>query len=264
MSKIEKQIILFVIIVVMGAGYAINEYIIAPEKLLMEQKAKQKQYDNEKLNSLKSKGSEAMKLKAEVEDLKQVAASIGDVTVSDIDTPQLIYDFYTSCKKYKIKGENLTFQLDDSNTKVDTPASGATVTTNNTDAAKPKTTTDLLKLTIELTISGDKNNIEKYIRSLNTLTSRKINVKSIKLGATVATVADNPTLPQDTTATPLTPNATLSPTPKTETQSVTNQVTADIIFNQYIYSNGKAINRSSTYSFYDANIGFTNFSELFK
>ena len=112
----------------------------------------------------------------------------------------------------------MVFQLADSNTKAETPTSGndsnsnsgtTNQSTNNSTGTiseyssiillqystmlqliklmiliSLKQHTDLLKLTIELKVSGDKNKVEKYIRSLNTLTLRKINVKSIKLEAT--------------------------------------------------------------------------------
>jgi len=277
MNKTKKQIILLIIIVLIGVGYAVNQYIIAPEKLLIQEKAKQVEADKQKLSLLKIQSTEAIKLKAEVAKLKLVAETIGDVTVADIDTPQLIFDFYTSCKKYGIKGENLVFQLADTNTKIDKATEGATVNPNSASTQqsagnnqaivsptpttpsssaevidKTKATSDLIKLTIDLKVSGDKNKMEKYLKSLNTLTIRKINVKNIKLEATVA---------QDTNTqgAASTPDIT-----STNVTIVSNQVTADITFNQYIYSNNKDIIRSSTYSFYDGKTGFSNFSDMFK
>lgn len=257
MDKTKKQILLFIIIILIGICYAINQYIISPKKLLIQQKAKQIQIDKQKLNLLRSKSSEAVKLTAEVAKLKQVSASIGEVTATDIDTPQLIFDFYSSCKKYGIKGENLIFQLVN-NTKSEEP-------TNKTDnITKSKATTDLLKLTIELKVSGDKNKVEKYIRSLSTLTSRKINVKSIKLEATLAQVVNNTVNTEGTANTPIIPNTILLPGSKTPVEPVTDQVTADIIFNQYIYNNSKNVINPSKYSFFNGNIGFSNFSDMFK
>jgi len=279
MSKTKKQIILFIIIVLIGVGYTVNEYIIAPNKLLNQQKEIQMQAEKQKLILLKSKRAEAESLKLEIEKLKQAAKAIEDVTVADIDTPQLIFDFYSSCVEYGIKGENLVFQLASSNTKVEAPVSGAvskpigdvakqstdstgtivntippspTTTTTTEDTNKSKTTTDLLKLTIELKVSGDKDKVEKYIRSLNTLTTRKINVKNIKLAATVDQVADNTTNPNVLTQV------------VTAEEPITDKVTADIIFNQYVYSDGKNVIRPSAYSFYDENTGFSRFSDMFK
>lgn len=56
MSKTKKQIILFIIIVLIGVGYTTNEYIIAPNKLLSQQEKIQMQADKQKPILLKSKG----------------------------------------------------------------------------------------------------------------------------------------------------------------------------------------------------------------
>ncbi|MCJ7690717.1 MAG: hypothetical protein MUO60_15575, partial [Clostridiaceae bacterium] len=205
--------------------------------------------DKQKLNLLNSMTSDVSNLSAEVEKLKQDAQSIADVTVKDINTPQLIFDFYSSCKEHGIKGENLVFQLSDGDINVDETDKNQTevvtegVTTENTteDISMAEATTSLLKLTIDLKVSGDKDKVEDYIRSLNTLTSRKINVKSINLEATVAET--------------ITGEAT---------GEITNQLTADIIFNQYIVSNDEEITRLNDYSFYDENIGYSNFADMFK
>jgi len=304
MSKIKKQIIFFVLIVIVGICYSINTYIITPQKLVIEQKAKQVQEYTQKLKLLKGKSSEVISLTSEVTKLKQASNSLSDVTVKDINTPQLIYDFYTSCTEYEIKGEDLVFQLADSSSKSGSPTSGTTSNsdnsttsqsasnnqsttnnnnqganinqttvnaqtnavankTDNTTSAKPAT--DLLKLTIELKVSGNKNNMEKYIRNLNVLTLRKINVQSIKLEATKATVSQNSAANTNGVENPqINPSPIVSPETETIAEPVTDQVTADIIFNQYIYTKDKDIIRPSGYSFYDEKTGFSNFSDMFK
>lgn len=254
MDKTKKQILLFIVIILIGAFYTINEYIMVPKKLLIQQKAKEMQVNKQKLNLLKSKNDEFIQLNAEVAELKQVANSIGEFTVTEIDTPQLIFDFYISCKNFGIKGENLIFQLADTNTKMEVPIN-KTEDTNNSNIA-----TDLLKLTIELRVSGDKNKVEKYIRSLNTLTSRKINVKSIKLEAVLGPMFDN----DGVTDIPIVPNTSVSPGSEVLEEPVTNRITADIVFNQYIYSNGKNVIHPSNYGFFDGEKGFSNFSDMFK
>lgn len=243
MDKTKKQILLFIIIILIGTCYAINEYIMVPKKLSIQQKAKEILIYKQKLNLLKSKNDELIELTAEVAKLKQVANSIGDFTVTQIDTPQLIFDFYSSCKKFGIKGENLIFQLADSNTKVEVPIN-KTDDVNNSNIA-----TDLLKLTIELRISGDKNKVEKYIKSLNTLTSGKINVRSIKLEAVL-----DPTVNNDG----------ITDIHEVLDEPITNRITADIVFNQYIYSNAKNVIHPSNYGFFDGKTGFSNFSDMFK
>ena len=265
MEKTKKQILLFIIIIIVGVGYVINEYIMAPKKLLIQEKSIQLEADKQKLNLLTSMISDVSSLNEEVAKLKKEAESIEEVTVKDINTPQLIFDFYNSCKDHGIKGENLVFQLADGDTNVDETTSEATditdenadenqtevvtegVTTENTnnDISKIEATSSLLKLTIDLKVSGDKDKVEDYIRSLTTLTSRKINVKSIKLEATVAeTITDEAT--------------------GEETDQLTNEVNADISFNQYIFSNDEEIIRLKNYSFYDENIGYSNFADMFK
>jgi len=280
MSKTNKQILLFIIIVLIGVGYAVNEYIIIPEKVIIDQKTKQAQDDKQKLSLLNIKSAQVVKLRAEVAKLKDVAGSISDVTVVKIDTPQLIFDFYSSCKEYGVKGENLVFQLADSGTTANattgttttgdttnksangTQVTPPTTTTNSpADINKAKTTTDLLKLTIELKVSGDKNKVEKYIRNLNTLTTRKINVKKLKLEATTATVVNST---DGVSSTQIIPNTILTPGSTTIATPVTDQLTADIIFDQYIYNQGKVIAPLSNYSFYNGNTGFSNFSDMFK
>ncbi|HEY8892273.1 MAG TPA: hypothetical protein VIM70_18725 [Clostridium sp.] len=281
MNKTKKQIIFLILIITVGICYSINTYIITPEKLVIKQKAKEIQDYTQKLKLLKSKSDEVVKLTMENKKLKEVADSIGDVTVKDIDTPQLIYDFYNSCIDYGIKGEDLVFQLVDSAAKGAEPTSGTTSSTteNNTtvntqtnittnkanDINKTKVVSDLLILTIELKVSGDKNNVEKYIRNLNGLTTRKINVKSIKIEATDgAVVGNNIATTGNVTNSVTQPGTTVLPGVITSTPSVTNQLTADIIFNQYLYTKDKDILRPSSYSFYNGNKGFTDFSSMFK
>jgi len=266
MNKTKKQIIFFILIVIVGVCYSVSTYIIIPKKVLLDKKAKDVQAQSLKLQSLKSKSSEVVKVKAEVAKLKEVANSIKDFATTDINTPQLVFDFYTSCTQYGIKGEDLIFQLADSNANAqDTnktatsdnttvnDKTGATSNEANSSNNATKTTTNLLKLTIELKVSGDKNKVEDYIRNLNALTLRKINVKSIRLEAIIGSSAGV----NGATTNTLTPADTLAVT-------VSNQVTADIVFNQYIYTENKDIVRSSNYSFYDEKTGFTNFSDMFK
>ena len=50
MSKTKKQIIFFIIIVLIGVGYTINEYIIAPQKLLNQQKENKSKQISKNLN----------------------------------------------------------------------------------------------------------------------------------------------------------------------------------------------------------------------
>ena len=59
-------------------------------------------------------------------------------------------------------------------------------------------------------------------------------------------------------------NTTVLPEAETTEEPITDKVTADIIFNQYIYRNDKNIIRPSNYSFYDENTGFSHFSDMFK
>jgi len=47
-------------------------------------------------------------------------------------------------------------------------------------------------------------------------------------------------------------------------QQATDNVTADITFYQYVYNEGKIIERGSNYDFYDGKTGAKDFSEMFK
>lgn len=273
MSKTKKQILIFIIIILFGVGYAFNQYVIIPSNLLNEKKLIEMRANKQKLSLLKSKSLDIVKEKAAVLKLKLQASELSNLTVHAVNTPQLVYDFYTSCKEYNIKGEDLTFQLVN-NTETTQIAPNKNSTTNNaitptptTDATK-KTgqTSDLIKLTIDLKVSGYKNQVQQYIKNLSTFTNRKINVKSINLAASLSQKADtgNSGLTSQTLVIPQANMQQGSIKSSTPIVQATDQVTADIIFYQYIYNEGNQIESTNNYDFYNSKPGLNDFSEMFK
>ena len=79
------------------------------------------------------------------------------------------------CSKYNVKGDNISFQLNE----------GSTTTEDNSSV---KSSVIVTKLSINLKVTGNKNSIEQFIVNLDKITSRKLNVATIAL-ASKATVS---------------------------------------------------------------------------
>ena len=277
MDKNKKELIVLILLLFIGANYLIYHYYLVPlqNKLVLEKK----KYTQALAlgNETNSKNNKLKQLQQTQEKLKNDSATLETLTVKEIDTPQLIYDFYNSCKKYGITGDDVSFDL---NGTADQSQSSNTVSQQNTNqqtgnnsqntnnaSDKSKSGNKLLKLSITLNVNGDNDNMENYIRNLNTITNRKLNVKSIELKSIgTQNVSINPStltqLPQITGS-----NSTVQSTPQLPQVQVTpgtSRLSATIVFYQYLLTDGKEISNKDSYDFYHENIGFDSIAKMFK
>lgn len=223
----------------MGINYSIYTYFIANQLDSLE-KAKSKYLQKQqKLNELNSKKEAIKNEKNEVEKLKNQTSDFNNKVPSQINTPQLIYDFYTGCKIYDISGESVSFQLLN---QEEVPNNQNKVTTGD---VNKNTSESFFTLTIELNVIGEKEKIENFIKNLANLTTRQLNVKSIA----IATVEEN-----------------LANQSLIEDLLTKSKLSADIVFCQYIQKNKKYNTKEDyNYEFYDSKKeGFKNISDMFK
>lgn len=249
MEKNKKEIILLIIIVFIGINYAIYAYLINTSLVSLKNKQMEFNEKKQELITLERKKLSIVRLQKELEKSKVDAAALDRLAPFNIDTPQLIYDFYTYCKKYNVIGENLTFQLlpSGNTTSQGVNVAPSTVNTpspqvNNTISAIKKDNFQLASLSININVSGAKTNIELFLKNLDHITSRKLNVANITL------------------------------TMKSSSQAVNNKliltkgdtIEAQITFNQYVQSDEKKHLIYKKYNFYNSKTGYGTISDMFK
>ena len=251
MDKNQKELVVLLLIISCIINYAFyNFYLEGRLKVLKEKKEIYVQ-SKSNLEYIKNESEHSSDIKERINKLNAQSSAV-DVQIPEyIDTPQLVYDFYTACKNYKVQGEKISFQLDRSsknsgensaseesgqNTGTidarDTEKSGATNTAAS--SAEPAIN-GLAKLTIQLSLSGSRDDMDNFIRHLNNITKRKLNVNSINLSYSSASSADS--------------------------------ISAVIIFNQYVQtdSSGKLnipSGTSSEYSFYKNPVPYNNITDM--
>ena len=220
MNKNKREVLILLVLIFLGINYAVYEYLIYPK--YTEFKAQKAKY-NEKKQSvvvLEGKKDSIEGLKVQVSKLKEESKALDDIAPYYIDTPQLVYDFYMYCSKYNVKGDNISFQLSESNNSKEENSS-------------LKSLAIVSKLSINLKVNGSNNSIEEFIKNLDKITSRKLNVVSVTL------------------------------TDKDGTAS--EQIEAEIVFNQYLQGSGKLYNKDKTYStFYSETEDFKTIADMFK
>ncbi|MFA9396696.1 MAG: hypothetical protein ACERKV_00325 [Clostridiaceae bacterium] len=260
MNKKKVEILVFVLIVFVAINYGVYNYVLLPyEDKVVEAKeayqAKillQEQKENEK--------AEYESLKAELEEMANYPAELDELTAEAIDTPQLIYDFYNYCKKYEVNGGELVFDL----AGVQLQSENGELSSVNQEEQETK---KVLKMTIGLTADGETAKMDKFLRNLNSITDRKINVFSIEL--TADTTESVVLLPDDLVNTepeydedgnPVSQDLTDIELPDSE---VTKNLEANIVFYQYIMLDSEQADKLKTYDFYHEDIGFDSIEDLF-
>lgn len=254
MDKNRKQIILLIFLIFIGINYALYQFFFLPS--LKSLKLKEKEYVNkhEKLKSLINEKNNYEALKNEIDRLKSDTEELDAIAPHTIDTPQLVYDFYTACKKYGIKGEDLTFELE--NQIQSKNKSNQTNSIKNNSGSNDSKVSGVLKLAITLNASGNKNSIENFIRNLDDITKRKLNVKSISISVKEDSENEGQ-IPGDGIITEI-GEASSVRLPKTD------ELDLVIVFYQYLQSDGAQYEKPKTYTFYDGKKGFKNLADMFK
>ncbi|WP_058952988.1 type 4a pilus biogenesis protein PilO [Clostridium tyrobutyricum] len=242
MKKNKRDLMILMVIIFIGINYAVYTYFIK-NQLHNLNSAENKYLTTQKdLDALENK-QESINVKAEeIKTLKQKTAVLDTMAPKNVNTPQLIYDFYTNCKKFGITGRSISFQLLNSQ-------SGNSFHT----------------LTINLKISGNREKIESFIKNLDGITDRKINVKSI----TIYIPDYENTSKYDDSSTGndsinIWNNADSRDINSAENSKASNIVGGEIVFYEYIQGNGNS-KYPDNYVFYDSEKeGLNSIADMFK
>lgn len=171
MDKNKRDLMILIAIIFIGINYATYTYFISQKMKSTEAFKNNYIAQAEKLSEMEVKKETIKQRKKEIEKLKKDTASFSSKIPSKVNTPELIYDFYTACQKYKVIGDSVSFQLLD-NSEAD-----------KTDKSEDESLSNanVYTLTISLKVTGHKIDMETFIKNLNTITKRKLNIKSIAL-----------------------------------------------------------------------------------
>lgn len=171
MEKNKRDLMILIAIIFIGINYATYTYFISQKMKSTEAFKNNYITQAEKLSEMEVKRETIKQRKKEIEKFKKDTASFSSKIPSRVNTPELIYNFYTACQKYKVIGDSVSFQLLD-NSEVDKADKGENEILSNA---------NVNTLTINLKVTGHKIDIETFIKNLNTITKRKLNIKSIAL-----------------------------------------------------------------------------------
>lgn len=235
-NKSKIELLLLIALLFLGANYGIYSYYLKPnyEKALNE---KNRYLDKKRyLDKLNSDKSNLVNLKKEAETLKIESSKLNDLIIKQLDTPQIVYDFYNACLKYKISGKSLKFELNNNSKD------------KSTNLKENFKDVSLVKLSIYLKIDGEKNNIENFIRNLNSITGIHLSVKNVSLKSN-AYIIDNKNV-----NIPIEENSQISK----------DNISADIIFYQYLLLDGTEYNNLKKYDFFNGADGFNSISDMIK
>lgn len=299
MDKERKWTIIFLIILAfLSINYVGYEYLFLPRYNNLLDKKEEFITKEEKVKKLKETEKKITKIKEDNEKLKKDIQLMDKLTSNQIDTPQLIYDFYYSCIKYGINGEEMKFDLLPSNDtdnggstqkveekkKEDTKKEDESNSKGKSNFSEAKYISDgIVRLSITLTVNGDKYKIEKYINNLNNITERKLNVKSIRLFSKT----EKEKSAEDTSSKDVNNNNINLNNPSNENDTVSSQknnntnkdnntdgdnsfilvkdkeICAEIVFYQYIKVNEENYNAIKNYAFYNKKTGFNSIADMF-
>ncbi|MBV4419778.1 hypothetical protein KM800_10670 [Clostridium tyrobutyricum] len=242
MKKNKRDLMILMVIIFIGINYAVYTYFIK-NQLHNLNSAENKYLATQKdLDTLENKQASINVKAEEIKILKQKTAVLDTMAPKNVNTPQLIYDFYMGCKKFDITGRSISFQLLDSQ-------SGNSFHT----------------LTINLKISGNREKIESFIKNLDGITDRKINVKSITM---YLPDYENTSKYDDSS----TGNDSIDTRNNTDSENISsaedsktsNVIGGEIVFYEYIQGNGNS-KYPDNYVFYDSQKeGLNSISDMFK
>lgn len=253
MEKSNKGIVIFLIIVIaLSLNYIVYQYIFL-SKYNNLQVCKEEYIDKEnELEELIKIKNNIKNVKNENEALKKSIEELDKLIAKEIDTPQLVYDFYKSCKDYGIDGEEVEFSLSQEGFLEDEKETSE-VKEKKVRKKEGELEEDIIRLEILLKVNGEKNNIEKYIKSLDKITKRKLNVKSIKLSSMDEENNELSSVDLENNLSPESIGIIRS-----------NYIEVEISFYHYVKLSGEQIEEIKKYDFYHNKIGFDLIPEMFK
>ncbi|MFT8315611.1 MAG: hypothetical protein ABF633_15380 [Clostridium sp.] len=273
MDKNKKEILILIIIIFVGVNYALYQLFMLPQLNKVEDEKKIYEQNEKKLSDSYQKKSILDKMKKDNEQMKEKIAELDNLTVKDANTPQLVYDFYTACKKYGIKGDSVNFAVDNSiqtnsnnqksnNSQINSGQSNTSgLAKGNSDNSSQQSSNSnntassslnvkagvITRIKIALKVKGNKDKVDNFLRNLSTITSLRLTVVSVDIEAIQSQV---PVVPFSTTQIN---NNTID----------SNEMSAEIVFYQYILPdvNSKTDNQ---YNFYDGKNGFNSIANMIK
>ncbi|BAH06067.1 hypothetical protein [Clostridium kluyveri] len=276
MEKNKRDLMILIALLFVGINYASYTYFIKAQLNSVEQ-AKNKYITRKKeLSSIKLKQQSIHTKEKEIEKLKQETADFDSMVPVKVDTPKLIYDFYNGCKSSGVTGQSISFELlNEEDNSGDENSNNASNTTDNKDSTTSQNNQDSGKfytLSINLKVTGNKSNIENFIKGLKTITERKLNVKSITISTQNSITSgssnngtDTRNLFPESNSSGLEENVNNNQTGEGSTQT-SQELLSEIVFYEYIQDSGNGGgNLQENYGFYDSEReGFNSISDMFK
>ncbi|AGY76856.1 type 4a pilus biogenesis protein PilO [Clostridium autoethanogenum] len=242
MEKNKRDLMILIAILFIGFNYVIYTYYITYKLDTVKQAKNKYSLKTKELNSLKAKKKSIETKQQELKKLRQETSSFDSMVPTQIDTPQLIYDFYNGCKSFGVNGENISFEL----------LNGDSSSSSN----------NFHTLIIDLKITGNKANIENFMRNLNTVTKRKLNVKSITIGSSDDEEVNNGELKSSDKEV----STDNSNKPVDNAKKNGDELPGEIIFYQYVQGSGNSNTKvPNSYIFYNSQKqGFNSIADMFK
>ncbi|WP_416175895.1 hypothetical protein [Clostridium sp.] len=243
MEKNKRDLMILIAIIFIGVNYIIYTYFIKSQLDYVNETKQNYALKQKKLNDLENEKKSIDIKKKEIEDLKKQVVSYDVMVPKIVDTPQLIYDFYNQCSLYNITDSRINFELLDS-TEVGN--------------------SNFHRLEVDLKIEANKQDVEKFIENLNSITSRRLNVKEIKMylpSYEDTTKGENGSSEvDDSESTDLFEDSDLEDSYFEDS----DLLGAEITFNEYIKGDYKTV-YPKNYVFYDSEKeGFGSISDMFK
>lgn len=171
MDKNKRDLMTLIAIIFIGINYATYTYFISQKMKSVEAFKNNYITQAEKLSEMEVKKETIKQRKKEIEKLKKDTSSFSSKIPAKVNTPELIYDFYTSCQKYNVIGDSVSFQL----------LEDSEVNNNDKSDNEDLSNANVYTLAINLKVTGHKIDMETFIKNLNNITKRKLNIKSIAL-----------------------------------------------------------------------------------
>lgn len=238
MKKEKVEQIILMILVFCGLNYMLYSFYFKGQ--FEQLTAEKNKYNNakDKVTELRFKKVQVNNLIEENEKLKSDHEKLDELIPAALDTPQIIYDFYTACKKYSVTGENLEFKrVIQEGTQI--AQEGNEASANNSETVSQ----GYEIIEIKLSFSGKKSKVEEFIKKLDKITSSKLDVQRIAIAAKLPEAAD------------------LS---DTANQIADEILEGEVTFAQYIQKSETDGTASVEYDFYNVSLGFDKIADMFE
>lgn len=272
MDKRKRDIVILVILTAFLVNYVIYFYIIVPK--FNDLKNLKNQYNElqQKIEKAKELKAREDKINQEINELIKETEGINILTPNKIDTPQLIYDFYNYCKKYNVVGENIEFQLDENNIETNddikkiveginkeinanSKEEQSNLEQQNQTANENKDSSKFKKLDITLNVYCANDDLDKFLKNLDYITKRKLNVKLISISQVIENEANQQ---QETEQIDIQNEQEIDE----HTKKIQGKLPVKIVFTQYLYIDSSVY--ENNYEYFDIKIGFEKIGDIFK